>query len=66
MFIANKSVVGATTVADWDLIANSFTESDPVFSAHAAANVTNTKITNRDTAYGRGNHALAGYLTGNL
>jgi hypothetical protein len=53
MFIANKSVVGASTTGDWDLIASSFTESDPVFLAHAAANVTNTKISNRDTAYGR-------------
>jgi hypothetical protein len=53
MFIANKSVVGATTAADWDVIANSFIESDPVFLAHAAANVTNTKISNWDTAYGR-------------
>lgn len=41
----------------------SYTETDPVFLAHAAHNVTNTKITNWDTAYGWGNHASAGYLT---
>ncbi len=41
----------------------SYTETDPVFLAHAAHNVTNTKITNWDTAYNWGNHASAGYLT---
>lgn len=41
----------------------SYSETDPVFLAHAAYNVTNTKITNWDTAYGWGNHASAGYLT---
>ena len=41
----------------------SYTETDPVFLAHAAYNVTNTKISNWDTAYGWGNHASAGYLT---
>tara|TARA_B100001057_G_scaffold17039_1_gene15873 strand:+ start:322 stop:1167 length:846 start_codon:yes stop_codon:yes gene_type:complete len=38
-------------------------ETDPVFSASDAANVTNTKINNWDTAYGWGNHASGGYLT---
>ncbi len=41
----------------------SFTESDPVFTAHAASGVTATKITNWDTAYGWGDHGSAGYLT---
>jgi len=41
----------------------SYTETDPVFSAHAASGVTSTKISNWDTAYGWGNHASAGYLT---
>ena len=40
----------------------SFTETDPVFSASAAAGVTTTKISNWDAAYGWGNHASAGYL----
>ena len=39
----------------------SFTETDPVFSAHAAANVTTQKITNWDTAYGWGDHGTVGY-----
>ena len=55
----------------------SFTETDPVFSAHAAAGVTTQKITNWDntytdvsttsgnwnTAHGWGDHAQAGYIT---
>lgn len=41
----------------------SFTESDPVFSASAASGITSTNINNWNTAYGWGNHATAGYLT---
>jgi ribosomal protein L35AE/L33A len=40
-----------------------YTETDPVFVAHAAYAVTSLKITNWDTAYSWGNHASAGYLT---
>ena len=40
-----------------------FVESDPVFSASAAAGITNTNIVNWNTAYTWGNHAAAGYLT---
>lgn len=39
----------------------SFTESDPVFSASAASGITSTNINNWNTAYGWGNHATAGY-----
>jgi len=38
-------------------------ESDPVFTASAAAGITLTKINQWDTAYGWGNHAQAGYQT---
>ena len=38
-------------------------QTDPIYSASAAANVTSTKITEWDTAYGWGNHAAAGYST---
>tara|TARA_E500000331_G_scaffold29745_1_gene25025 strand:- start:2320 stop:6795 length:4476 start_codon:yes stop_codon:yes gene_type:complete len=38
-------------------------ESDPVFSSHAASNVTTTKISNWDTAHGWGDHSQQGYLT---
>ena len=42
---------------------SSFTETDPVYTASAAANVTTTKINNWDTAYGWGDHGTVGYLT---
>ena len=41
----------------------SYTETDPVFGAHAANGITSTNITNWTTAYGWGNHSTAGYLT---
>ncbi len=41
----------------------SYTETDPVFSASDASNVTNAKIADWDTAYGWGDHGAAGYLT---
>ncbi len=42
---------------------NNAVETDPVYSASAAVNVTNTKITNWDTAYGWGDHSTQGYAT---
>lgn len=44
----------------------SITETDPVFSASAAAGITGANITNWNTAYGWGNHANTGYVTSNL
>ena len=41
----------------------SYTETDPVFSVHPSAGITNAQITNWDTAYNWGDHASAGYLT---
>jgi hypothetical protein len=41
----------------------SYTETDPIFTASAAAGITSTNISNWNTAYGWGNHALAGYAT---
>ena len=41
----------------------SYTETDPIFSASAASNITTAKISNWDTSYGWGNHASVGYLT---
>ena len=40
----------------------SFTETDPVFTAHPAHGITSTKIGQWDAAYGWGNHATQGYL----
>jgi hypothetical protein len=41
----------------------SFTETDPVFTAHVANGITATKISNWDTAFGWGDHGVEGYLT---
>jgi hypothetical protein len=50
-----------------DLIGGSplplFSETDPVFGASEAANITSTDTTNWDTAYGWGDHGGEGYLT---
>ena len=51
------------TPPDLSKFLTSYTETDPVYSASAASNVTTTKITNWDTSYGWGNHASVGYLT---
>ena len=42
---------------------SSFTESDPTVPSHVKS-ITTTKISNWDTAFGWGNHASAGYITG--
>lgn len=39
------------------------TETDPVFGASPAKNITNSSITNWNLAFGWGNHATQGYLT---
>ena len=39
-------------------------ESDPIFSASAAGGITSSAITNWNSAYGWGNHADVGYMTG--
>ena len=41
----------------------SYTETDPVFGASVAAGITNTNVTNWNTAYGWGDHSTQGYLT---
>lgn len=59
---SNGSTISAA-VAGTDYIA---TETDPVFSASAAASITNAgsgDVSQGDTAFGWGNHATAGYLT---
>lgn len=45
------------------LSATGGSETDPVFSASAAAGITGTNISNWNAAFGWGNHASAGYLT---
>ena len=51
------------TPPDLSSYLTTYTESDPVFLAHPSYQITTTKISNWDTAYGWGNHASAGYLT---
>ena len=51
------------TPPDLSAYLTSYTETDPIFLAHPAYQVTSQKITNWDAAYGWGNHASAGYLT---
>ncbi len=41
---------------------SSFTETDPIFTAHVASGITATQINNWNTAHGWGNHAAQGYL----
>ena len=38
-------------------------ETDPIFTASEAFNITSTDTSNWDTAYGWGDHSVAGYLT---
>jgi len=47
-----------------DNISGGIVETDPVFVASPANGVTNVNITNWNSAFGWGNHASAGYLTG--
>jgi hypothetical protein len=41
-----------------------YAESDPVFGASVAAGISSTETTRWETAFGWGDHAIAGYLTG--
>jgi hypothetical protein len=48
-----------------ETISGTIVESDPVFGASPAKGITNSQIGNWNTAFSWGNHASAGYLTGN-
>jgi hypothetical protein len=56
-----KKTAADTYTLDTSTYLTSFTETDPIFTASAAAGIDSTDITNWDTAYGWGNHASAGY-----
>lgn len=58
-----KKTAANTWSLDTNTYLTSFTETDPIFVASAAYGITNTNISNWNTAYGWGNHASAGYLT---
>lgn len=72
--ITDLSDVNSTKVSQWDTAYSwgnhasagyltSFTEADPIFTAHPSYGITSTLINNWNTAYSWGNHASAGYLT---
>lgn len=54
-----------SSTTDWENWTPNFltTETDPVFAASAAGSITNTDVTNWNTAYGWGDHSTVGYLT---
>lgn len=63
--IGTSGLLKKTAADTWSLDTNtyltSFTETDPIFVASAAFGITGTNITNWNTAYSWGNHALSGY-----
>ena len=62
---AALSYTSGTGVFDYtppDLSGYLTSESDPVYAASAAAGITNTNITNWNSAYGWGDHSGQGYL----
>ena len=46
----------------WVSAVNTVTETDPVFTASAAGGITTQNITDWNTAYGWGDHSVAGYI----
>ena len=46
-----------------ETLTGGITETDPIWTASPSFGITNTKISNWNTAFGWGNHAAAGYLT---
>ena len=65
-FVGGNTLQDGTTysfVFDLAGIPSIYTEQDPVFTASPAFMIGNPDISNWNTAFGWGNHALAGYLT---
>jgi hypothetical protein len=58
--LSYSNTTGVFTYTPYD--PSTYTETDPVFTASAVANVQATDIANWDQAHGWGNHASAGYL----
>ena len=63
--VTYNNTTGVFTYTPPDLSGYLTSETDPVYAASDAANVTNAKIANWDTAYGWGDHGAAGYSSGN-
>ena len=60
---ASTAYATAAQGAKADTALQSYTETDPIFSASTAASITSTDTSHWNTSYGWGNHASAGYLT---
>ncbi|MDD3648071.1 MAG: hypothetical protein PHS44_06265, partial [Candidatus Dojkabacteria bacterium] len=61
--LTNKSGNISMWTNDVGYITSVGAESDPIFSASPAAGITSTNISNWNTSYGWGNHAIQGYIT---
>jgi len=63
--LTNKPTIPANTsdLTNDSGYLTSYSETDPIFTAHITYNITSTQVSNWDTAYGWGDHASAGYLT---
>jgi hypothetical protein len=70
----NDSRISSTQISHWDTAygwgdhstvgyLTSFSETDPVFLASAAAGIGSTNISNWNTAYNWGDHSTAGYIS---
>ena len=74
--VLKSGVLAGLNTSNWDsayswgdhssagYLTNSFAETDPVFTASAAFDITTSKVSNWDSAYSWGDHSQAGYLTG--
>jgi hypothetical protein len=65
-FVGGNTLQDGTTysfVFDLAGVPSIYTETDPVFLASPAGSILNSDKTNWNTAFGWGNHAVAGYLT---
>jgi hypothetical protein len=69
------NIITDTKVGQWDTAygwgdhgtvgyITGYTETDPIFAASEAYNITSGDTSNWDTAYGWGNHSSVGYITG--
>lgn len=60
--VINQIAVDVDTLQNSGLL-TSFTESDPVFTASPSSGITTTNISEWNSSYGWGNHAVVGYAT---
>lgn len=61
--LSYNNLTGVFTYTPPDLSSYITTETDPIFAASAASNVTTVSINQWNTAYGWGDHSVEGYIT---